>query len=95
MTADYRLQLFAANRPERVKAVLAAIDQALTGRLGKPYEIEVVDVMADPGRAAVERVIMTPTLVIKSPAPERRLIGDLADVDKLCVVLGAQRGAGA
>ncbi len=95
MTTEYRLQLFVANHPERLKRVLAAIDNALTGRLSTPYDIEVIDVMADPGRAAIERVIMTPTLVIKSPTPERRLIGDLADVDKLCVVLGVRKETGA
>lgn len=95
MTTEYRLQLFVANHPERLKTVLAAIDTALTGRLCTPYDIEVINVMADPARAAVERVIMTPTLVIKSPTPERRLIGDLGDVDKLCVVLGILNEAGA
>lgn len=94
MTAPYRLQLFVANHPERARAVLAAIDTALTGRLNLAYEIEVVDVMADPARAVAERVIMTPTLMIQFPAPERRLIGDLADVDKLCVVFRARTEAG-
>lgn len=92
MSPEVRLLLFMANRPERARAILEAIDRALATRLHGHYQVEVIDVIADPARAAAEQVIMTPTLVIKFPAPERRLIGDLTDTERLCLLLDFTEG---
>jgi circadian clock protein KaiB len=43
------------------------------------FELEVVDLLAEPERADDHRVLATPTLVRMSPAPVRKLIGDLSD----------------
>jgi circadian clock protein KaiB len=42
------------------------------------YEIEVVDIIEHPERAEADRVIATPTVIRETPAPRRRVIGDLS-----------------
>ena len=54
------------------------------------HEIEIVDVYVDPARAAVDRVFLTPTLVIVAPPPSRSIIGDLSDGDVLRRALSSE-----
>jgi circadian clock protein KaiB len=53
------------------------------------YELEVVDALQDPLRAAKDGVEVTPTLVKASPLPRWKIEGDLSD-DAL--ILAALRG---
>ncbi len=40
--------------------------------------LEVVDLIEDPVRGDVDRILATPTLVRRGPGPEQRVIGDLS-----------------
>ena len=51
-------------------------------------DVEVIDVRERPEVAEAERIIATPMLVRVSPAPVRRIIGDLTDLDKVRWGLG-------
>jgi circadian clock protein KaiB len=42
-----------------------------------------VDVAEHPDLAGEDQVLAVPTLVRQRPAPVRRLVGDLADVDRV------------
>ena len=59
-------------------------EQFLKGR----YLLEVVDVYQQPALADEERVFATPTLVKTSPLPLRRIVGNLADPQRLQAGLG-------
>jgi circadian clock protein KaiB len=87
MSSEYRLILFITGNPERAQRIVQAINQLLNIRVPTSYELEVVDVLQDPARAEAEHILMTPTLVIKLPAPERRIFGDLDNVEKLYVIM--------
>jgi circadian clock protein KaiB len=52
------------------------------------FEVEVVDVFKDPNRAAADGIRMTPTLLKLSPAPARRIVGNLSDTAKVVHALG-------
>jgi circadian clock protein KaiB len=54
------------------------------------YELEVIDVTKDPDRLADEQIIALPTLVRLSPTPVRRLIGDLANEERVLIALELQ-----
>ena len=60
-----------------------AREEHLKGR----YQIEVVDVLKNPGRAAADQILAVPTVVRKLPLPIRKLVGDLSDTDRLLVGL--------
>jgi circadian clock protein KaiB len=61
---------------ERVRAVC---EEHLHGR----YELEVIDIYQMPALAKDEQIVATPTLIKVLPAPLRRFIGNLANVEKV------------
>jgi len=62
--------------------------------LAEQADIEVVDVLTSPERAESEKVIATPTVLRLSPAPARRVIGDLADYHMAAAALGLRSSDG-
>jgi circadian clock protein KaiB len=51
------------------------------------YQIEVVDLLDQPHRAAADQILAIPTLVRLAPAPRRQVVGDLSDVDRVVAAL--------
>jgi len=62
------------------------LEEYLPGR----YQVEKVDVLEEPYRALHDGIIVTPTLVKLQPLPVCRVIGDLADRNKVLLVLGLE-----
>lgn len=52
------------------------------------YELEVVDLYQEPSVAAEEGIIAAPTLIKKNPAPQRKLVGDLSETERVLIGLG-------
>jgi circadian clock protein KaiB len=52
------------------------------------HRIEVIDVLAWPLRALVDGVVVTPTLIKVSPAPEQQIVGNLSEEAELLRALG-------
>lgn len=67
-----------------ISAVRLLCDELLHGR----FDLEIIDVYQKPALIRDEQVFATPTLVKKSPAPERRMIGDMTDRARLLRGLG-------
>ena len=85
--AALRLRLYVAGQaPNSLRAI--ANTRAMCAAHFVDHVLEIVDLMIEPGRALADRVIVTPTLIKLSPAPESRLIGDLSDAVKLRAALG-------
>ena len=68
---------------ERVRGVC---ETHLQGR----YELEVVDIYQKPALARNEQILATPTLIQVLPAPLRRYIGNLANVERVLFGLDLQ-----
>ena len=60
-----------------------ACEEHLAGR----YQIEIVDVLKNPRRAAADQILAAPTVVRRLPKPIRKLVGDLSDSDRLLIGL--------
>jgi circadian clock protein KaiB len=56
--------------------------------LGQKYELEIIDVYQQPAIAKTEDIIALPLLIKKYPLPERRLIGDMSDIQKVLESIG-------
>jgi circadian clock protein KaiB len=84
----YHLQLFITGAsPNSVRAInniRAICEKYLKGR----YELEIIDIYQIPERAQREQIIALPTLLKKSPLPQRRLVGDMSETDKVLRGLG-------
>ena len=85
--AKYVLKLYITGTTERSVAAIANIrslcDEYLIGR----YDLEVVDIYQQPSLAAGRQIVAAPTLVKEFPAPARRMVGDLANRDRVVVGL--------
>ena len=68
-----------AGSTRAIQQVRRVCDEHLAGR----YDLEVIDIYQLPALAKSDQIIATPTLVKVLPAPLRRLIGDLSNVEKV------------
>jgi len=82
----FRLYL-AGNAPNSVRA-LANLYTICQKYFPQSHRIEVIDVLKEPLRALAEAILVTPTVVKVSPAPELRIIGNLSDQDEVLRALG-------
>ena len=62
--------------------------ERLRAALGDHGQVDVVDLRERPEIAEQERIIATPLLVRVAPAPVRRIVGDLSDLDRVRWSLG-------
>ena len=86
--AVFRFQLFVAGDAPNSAHAIANLGAFCGANLKDRYEIEVVDVFREPKRALAEGIFMTPTLVVLTPPPHRRIVGTLAQTETLLRALG-------
>ncbi len=83
----YTLRLYVAGVTPRsedaIRNVMTLCEKHLAGR----YDLQVVDIYQQPTLAKGEQIIAAPTLIKKLPTPLRRIIGDMADKDRVLVGL--------
>ena len=82
----FRLYL-AGGAPNSVRA-LANLYALCRTHFPESHRIEVIDVLEEPLRALAEAILVTPTLVKVSPAPEVQIIGNLSDEEEVLRALG-------
>jgi circadian clock protein KaiB len=83
----YVLRLYLTGNTRRSAAAIETIKGLCEHHLHGRYELEVVDLYQQPGRAQAAQIIAAPTLVKEWPLPLRRLIGDLSDPDRVLIAL--------
>ena len=81
--ATYHFMLFHAGDSDLTCRALDNLRRFCTEQFGNDYTLELVDVLLNPESTSSFHIVLTPTLVITAPAPLRRLIGDLSDVERL------------
>jgi circadian clock protein KaiB len=61
-------------------------------RLIKPqgWDVEVIDILAQPELAEQARILATPTLSYEHPVRPRRIVGDLSDTGSVLDFLGIE-----
>jgi circadian clock protein KaiB len=79
----YKLRLFVTGSTPRSARAIANMRKICEENLSGQYDLEVVDVYANPDATRELQVIATPTLVKILPEPLRRIIGDLSDKEKV------------
>jgi circadian clock protein KaiB len=87
----YRLVLYVTGMTPRSTEAVAAIKSLCEELLKGNYELGVVDMYQEPARARDDQIVAAPTLVKRTPEPERRLIGDLSDRQRVERGLGLRK----
>jgi circadian clock protein KaiB len=83
-----QLRLYVSGDSPRSQQAIRHLRRLDATDLAGRYDLEVVDVLERPELAEADRVMATPTLLRISPAPCRRILGDLGDLDRLLQALG-------
>ena len=83
----YHLRLYVAGQTTKSLAAMANLKRVCEEHLAGRYDIEVIDLLVNPQLAAGDQILAIPTLVRRLPAPLKRIIGDLSNVDKVLVGL--------
>jgi len=83
----YVLRLYVAGLTPRSQEAIRTVTGICEEHLAGCYELEVIDIYQHPVLAKGEQIIAAPTLIKKLPLPLRRLIGSMADKDKVLVGL--------
>ena len=90
----YVLRLFVAGTTTRSQIAITNVrricDQHLAGR----FDLEVIDVYTHPRETRDFQIVATPTLVKVAPDPLRRIVGDLANRDRVLIGLSLEEPRG-
>ncbi len=79
----YVLRLYVTGMTPRSTEAFTSIKKICEEHLHGQYDLEVIDIYQHPALAKDEQIIAVPTLVKQLPSPLRKLIGNLADVDRV------------
>ena len=85
--ARYVLRLYITGLTPRSLAAIENVKRTCEEHLAGRYELEILDVAAHPELAKDAQIIAAPTLIKELPLPLRRLIGNMADEQKVLVGL--------
>jgi circadian clock protein KaiB len=83
----WKLRLYVAGETPRSLAAIENLRRICADYMGTRYEIEVVDLVKNPGLAREDQVLAIPTLVRQIPPPAKKIIGDLSNVERVLVGL--------
>ena len=81
------LRLYVAGQTPKSVAALANLKRVCEEHLAGRHTIEVIDLLQQPARARSDQIVAIPTLVRKLPEPVRKIIGTLADTERVLVGL--------
>lgn len=84
---EYVLRLFVSGVLQNSLRAIKNLNEICEKHFKDNYELEIIDIYQRPELAVSEQIIVIPVLVIKYPLPERRLIGDLSNVEKVLEIL--------
>ncbi len=85
--ATYSYRVYVVSHRPSSRLAVANLRALCEARVPGDYELEVIDVLHEPNRAEVARIIATPTVLKLAPVPRRRVIGDLSDSDLAATAL--------
>ena len=81
------LRLYVAGQTRKSITVFANLKKICDEHLAGKYRIEVIDLLKNPQLAKRDQIIAIPTLVRKLPEPLKKIIGDLANTERVMVGL--------
>lgn len=88
LSPGYVLQLFVSGHDRATERILQILHEMLEGNLAQPYTLKVIDVLKHPEQAELNHISATPTLLRLWPHPMRRVVGDLAEPQRLLQSIG-------
>ncbi len=88
----YSLRLYVAGHTPKSTAAITNLRRICEEHLAGRYTIEVIDLLVQPQLAAGDQILAVPTLVRRLPTPLKRVIGNLANAERVLVGLDIRAG---
>lgn len=85
--AEWELRLYVAGQTPNSVAAFQNLKTICETHLKGQYRIEVVDLLENPALARGDQIIAVPTLVRKLPTPVKKILGNLANEERVLVGL--------
>lgn len=89
----WNLRLYVAGQSQKSVTAFANLTKICEEHLEGKYRIEVIDLLQNPQLAKGDQIIAIPTLIRKIPEPLKKIIGDLANTERVLVGLDIQPGS--
>ena len=87
MNSEYKLKLFIAGmNPGSIRAI-ENVRKICDNHQKEKYDLEVIDIFQQRNMIKEMDIIAVPTLIRVFPEPERRMIGDMLDIEKIINIL--------
>ena len=90
----WTLRLYVAGQTPKSITAFANLKKICDEHLAGKYRIEVIDLLKNPLLAKGDQIIAIPTLVRKLPEPLKKIIGDLANTERVLVGLDIRSVSG-
>jgi circadian clock protein KaiB len=84
----FKFHLYVAGDTQNSALAVANLNVLCREHLLELHEIEIVDVLREPKRALADGIFMTPTLVRLLPAPVKKIVGTLSQMQVVLQALG-------
>jgi len=88
MNNHFELNLYIAGASSNSIRAVANLREICEKYLKERYTLRVIDVHQEKSLASQEQLVALPMLIKSKPGPERRLIGDMSDTQKVLKGLG-------
>ena len=86
----FKFRLYIAGDAQNSAQAIANLASICRAHLQDRHEVELVDVFLEPKRALADGILMTPTLIKLTPAPVRRVVGNLSQLAPVLHALGLE-----
>lgn len=81
--AKYLLRLYVNDSTLKSERAVVNLKRMCEEHLKGRYDLEVIDIHTQAHLARDEQIVAVPTLIKRLPAPLRRLVGDMSDLNKV------------
>jgi len=92
MECLYDLRLYVAGQTPKSLAAIANLKRLCDTYLRGRHSVEIIDLIDEPHRAAMDEVLALPTLIRSRPKPLKRIIGDLSKTERVLAGLDIVAG---
>jgi circadian clock protein KaiB len=86
------MKLYISGKTPKSNRAVASVKKICEEHYAGRYELAVIDILEDPEAAEREQIMATPMLIKESPAPARRIVGDLTNKSKVLAAIVDEGG---
>jgi circadian clock protein KaiB len=87
-TDEFVLHLFVANNSFLSVQAIKNIKDICEKNIPSGYRLDVIDILEQPSLAKKNQIVAAPTLIKEYPLPQRRLVGNMSDTERVLIGLG-------